>query len=243
MTINVNTNIKTVPLGDRIDHLLFCHIISQSTGEDVNLICKSFRDFDLLKDMLDAKSVFVNKQFVIPSDTVKYKMGFSGINKDLKYTLLKVFNSVKEFPKCKNIPQFDIELPKKYVTAQWDAKQTYRYILPERIEKIEAHYRKEGYEIIPILGSGTGKAAKDLDYVAYIISKADLHIGASSGGVYFSKIILPSNKIHIYSGEEKFQARYPNGVSLSKKYKLGEIDVPCQLIIDKGAKLNYCERT
>jgi len=229
MTIEVHTHITTKPLGDRIDHLLFCEILSKYAKEDVNLICGQFKDFKLLKDMLATKTVFFNQKNITADKKIKYE--------------LNIFESVKEFPKCKNIPKFKTELPKKYVTAQWDAKQTYRYISPERVKKIEKYYRKEGYEIIHVLGSGTGRASKDLDYIAWIISNADLHIGAISGGVFFSKIILPCEKIHIYSGEKKLQEKYPSGVYLSKKWSLGDVDYQTQLIIDRGAKLNYCERT
>ena len=239
MIVNAHSTVTTRPLGDRIIHLLFCEMLSQSENEDVNLICEHFKDFDQLKNLLGSDRVFLNKKNVIPKKTIniRYPINCNSDNYDL--SIHEVWGSVKELPKCKNIKNFNQELPKKYITTQWDARQTYRFILPEKIEKIEKHYLQNGFEIIRIGANGSGRASTDLDYIAYLISNADLHVGASSGMAYFSQMILPCDKIHIYSGEETAQEKYPRGIFGSKKWKLGDVDEMAQLIIDKGAKLNY----
>jgi len=242
MIINAHATVTTKPLGDRIIHLLFCEMLSQSENEDVNLICGHFKDFDQLKNLLGSDRVFLNKKNVIPKKTVNIKYprsptGSCSDNYDL--SIHDVWGSVKELPKCKNIKNFNQELPKKYITVQWDARQKYRFILPEKIKKIENYYLQSGFEIIQIGANGSGRASTDLDYIAYLISNADLHVGASSGMAYFSQMILPCEKIHIYSGEKTAQEKYPRGIFGSKKWKLGDVDEMAQLIIDKGAKLNY----
>jgi len=138
----------------------------------------------------------------------------------------------KDVPKC--IPKkVDIDLPEKFIVCQFDvASQGWtgepRRISPEGITKIKQYYMNQGYEIVvvggesnnPMLGSGKNV----IENIAYAMSKAELYAGTDSGMMHLASMILPTDRLHLYTK-----------------------DVPKPQILDtmnhllrKGAKLNYC---
>ena len=91
-------------------------------------------------------------------------------------------------------------LPKKFITMQWDAGQQRRRCSEDEIQRIVDFYKDLGYDIIGVGGqAGNAMLQNDLHKIAYIMSKADLHVGVDSGFMHLAKIVMPSNKIHIYT--------------------------------------------
>ena len=83
---------------------------------------------------------------------------------------------------------------------QWDAAEFKRRCTEDEVVRIIEFYKNMGYKTIAIGGqSSTRELRNDLHKISYVISKADLHVGVDSGFMHLAKIILPSNKLHIYT--------------------------------------------
>ena len=66
----------------------------------------------------------------------------------------------------------------------------------------------------------------DLHKIAYIMSKAALHIGVDSGFMHLAKIVMPSKKIHIYTSNFAHQF----------------VSTQLQNVLNAGAILNYSRK-
>jgi hypothetical protein len=124
----------------------------------------------------------------------------------------------------------DIELPEKFVTAQFDSNNVpywkdspdSRKIKPMDVERIFSQYRSQGYEIVIIGGDAQNPklgGPGNLKNIGYAMSKADYHIGADSAFFHFAQFYMEANRIRLY---------YNKGGHLSHHSKRGQV---------KGAKL------
>ncbi len=221
--INLSSKNIIKPLGDRIDFLLLAHMLSVVKNEKVN-VTNDIKDAQFLKDNLfsfgDVQVSSENKGEKIVS------------NSSLYFTISKQINVI---PINTNVNlQTNIDLPKKYVTAQWDAAQLYRRVDrwdSKRIDNIENWYKNKGYEVIRIGGEGD---YGNLEDIIPIISKAEYHIGADSGMAHVAKMLLPTQNIHLYINirNRYDDKRFPDNWNVS---------FMARELFRRGAKMNLCE--
>jgi len=96
----------------------------------------------------------------------------------------------------------DLNLPKKYVTQQWDSTDAGRNISPILLLTIQQKYESMGYELITIGGASKNKLLKDsLKHIGYAIANADFHIGGDSGMMHIAQLYKQYEDIHIYNND------------------------------------------
>jgi len=102
----------------------------------------------------------------------------------------------------------DIQLPDKFVTAQfdcnnvpyWQSSSDARKIDPMKIESILSKYKSQGYEIVFIGGDGKGnmKGPGNLKNIGCALSRADYHVGAESGFLVMAQLYMKPEQIKLY---------------------------------------------
>ena len=131
------------------------------------------------------------------------------------------------------------DLPEKFVTMQWDAGRPNlnsirsnaefgnRRCSTDEIIRIINFYNNLGYTVVGVGGQAENDTLRnDLHKIAYIMSKAALHIGVDSGFMHLAKIVMPSNKIHIYTSNFTHQF----------------VSTQLQNVLNAGAILNYSRK-
>lgn len=207
----LETNIKGVGLGDRIDYLCTANMLAQQANDDFITIHKRYTPNPTQKQEFicwdELSSLFKPRHMILEmSDNFHSNLKFLnypryniGSKNDDYQNLL---SSLGDFPKIK-VKDYSKEmppLPKKFITMQWDAGQQRRRCSEDEIQRIVDFYKDLGYEIIGVGGQASNPILRnDLHKIAYIMSKADLHVGVDSGFMHLAKIVMPSNKIHIYT--------------------------------------------
>ena len=205
----LETNIKGVGLGDRIDYLCTANMLAQQADDDFITIYKRYTPNPTQKQEFicwdELSSLFKPRHMILEmSDNFYSHLKFLNYPrydiKNEKYHNL--LTSLGDFPKIK-VKDYSKDLPplpEKFVTMQWDAGQQRRRCSEDEIQRIVDFYKDLGYEIIGVGGQASNTMLKnDLHKIAYIMSKADLHVGVDSGFMHLAKIVMPSNKIHIYT--------------------------------------------
>ena len=70
--------------------------------------------------------------------------------------------------------------------------------------------KDEGYEVIRIGGEGEYKRMID---IAYLLQRADYHIGAESGMMHVAKFFMDCDRLHIYRNiQRREEQRFPGRV-------------------------------
>ena len=234
----LETNIKGVGLGDRIDYLCTANMIAQQADDDFITIHKRYTPNPTQKQEFicwdELSSLFKPRHMILEmSDNFHSNLKFLnypryniGSKNDDYQNLL---TSLGDFPKIK-VKDYSKEmppLPKKYITMQWDAGQQRRRCSEDEIQRVVDFYKDLGYEIIGVGGqSSDAMLRNDLHKIAYIMSKADLHVGVDSGFMHLAKIVMPSNKIHIYTSNFTHQF----------------VSTQLQNVLNAGAILNYSRK-
>ena len=220
------------PLGDRCCYWIYCYQLHLMHLKKVKIMY--FKDLNFFQKIYNTSEVDHNFKDII-TDEIHYNT--------LKSE--KLWKNYKDHPKATNIQKpvdmTDIHIPKKYVVCQWDAQQQYRVIEEDRKQKIMNFYRELGYEFVVIGGQASNMRMKlDLNAIAYVISKADYFVGADSGMMNLSKLILPIDRIHSYvnlnwesTNNNKHDRRLTrDGRSISGCIRSSYV---------MGAPINYCE--
>ena len=97
----------------------------------------------------------------------------------------------------------EVDLPDKFVTAQWDSTAKKRRLDSQQIKKIQDAYRSQGYEIITVGGEAVHPLLqRSLPHIGYAMSRAGIHIGVDSGFMHFAQLYLRPCNIHIYATNE-----------------------------------------
>jgi len=124
------------------------------------------------------------------------------MHRDEDATGIEISQYLKQLPCLEPIDcSDDLDLPRKFVTWQWDSTDVNRALNDFQMLQIEQRYRSLGYEIVNIGGSSKNKFLRDsLKHIGYAISKADLHVGADSGMMHLAQYYKPYSKIHVYKG-------------------------------------------
>ena len=234
----LETNIKGVGLGDRIDYLCTANMLAQQANDDFVTIHKRYTPNPTQKQEFicwdELSSLFKPRHMILEmSDNFHSNLKFLnypryniGSKNDDYQNLL---SSLGDFPKIK-VKDYSKEmppLPKKFITMQWDAGQQRRRCSEDEIQRIVDFYKDLGYEIIGVGGQASNPILRnDLHKIAYIMSKADLHVGVDSGFMHLAKIVMPSNKIHIYTSNFTHQF----------------VSTQLQNVLNAGAILNYSRK-
>ena len=205
----LETNIKGVGLGDRIDYLCTANMLAQQADDDFITIHKRYTPNPTQKQEFicwdELSSLFKPRHMILEmSDNFYSNLKFLNYPRyDIKSEKYhNLLTSLGDFPKIK-VKDYSKDLPplpEKFVTMQWDAGQQRRRCSEDEIQRIVDFYKDLGYEIIGVGGQASNPILRnDLHKIAYIMSKAALHIGVDSGFMHLAKIVMPSNKIHIYT--------------------------------------------
>jgi ADP-heptose:LPS heptosyltransferase len=230
----LQTNVKGVGLGDRIDWLCYANMLAEKADDDWITIYKMYSphptqpaEFIGWKEL---SSLYNRNMILEMSDNFHSNLKFlnyprySVSAKDDVYQNL--LSSLGDFPKIK-VKDYSKEmppLPKKFITMQWDAGQLRRRCSENEIKRVVDFYKDLGYEIIGVGGQASNDMLRnDLHKIAYVMSKADLHVGVDSGFMHLAKIVMPSKKIHIYTSNFAHQF----------------ISTQLQNVLKVGAVLNY----
>tara|TARA_B100000131_G_scaffold297444_1_gene316203 strand:- start:255 stop:950 length:696 start_codon:yes stop_codon:yes gene_type:complete len=223
----IKTELPKHPLGDRFDYFLYSHCVSL---EGVNVVMDEIKDFDIFKRVMRSNVTIGKEEKVHYYGTKAFK---------------KWYRTLFEFPKANNITTYDVKLPEKFVVSAWDAGQEYRVIELERRKRIEKFWKNKGYEIVIVGGEAKeDKFKNDLDFIFYVISKAEAYVGADSGFMHLSKAVLPLNSIFPYVNmkwehdeikdlHRKSWQNYEDGRSLTAQVKILE---------ETGVQLNRGEK-
>lgn len=225
-TVNLVLQHNPKPLGDRIDAMFLANMISEIDKLKVNVVSSS-NDLKYINQVIGFADVTVNRLDLKPVKT--HTWHYKHFNFYLKYS-----KQITTIPLQTDVEQRDINLPNKFVTAQWDAGQQFRNVAkwdPDRITKIEQHYKEQGYDIVRVGGESN---IRDLKDIVYAISKADIHIGADSGMMHLAKFLLPIENIHVYINirNRYDDERFPDNWNVS---------FMAREIFRRGAKMNFCE--
>lgn len=226
--IYITTPYSQKPLGDRCCYWIYSYQMHLISKQKINII--NFKDLDFFKRIYNTSEVDYfggSLSHIIPYSTTEAE---------------EFWKDYKDHPKATNIQPVDIDLPEKYIVCQWDAQQSYRLIDEDRKQKIIDFYRQFGYEFIIIGGEARDSRLRlDLDTIAYVISKADYYVGADSGMMNLSKLILPLDKIHSYVNL-KWESPKGDNKHDCKNAKDGRSFSGCiRSIYAMGAPINYCE--
>ncbi len=110
--------------------------------------------------------------------------------------------------KAPNI-KYKLELPKKYVTCQWDSTAKTRTLVKTARQRVLDHYRNLGYEIVLIGGESHETLFKtNIRNAAYAISNAEYHIGVDSGFMHLAFLYKPFSSIHLYNEPHGFWSHH-----------------------------------
>lgn len=231
----LETNIKGVGLGDRIDYLCTANMLAEQADDDFITIHKRYTPNPTQKQEFicwDELSSLFKPRHIILEMTDNFNSNLKFLNYP-RYNIgsknddyQNLLSSLGDFPKIKvkNYSKEMPSLPKKFITMQWDAGQQRRRCSEDEIQRIVDFYKDLGYDIIGVGGqAGNAMLRNDLHKIAYIMSKADLHVGVDSGFMHLAKIVMPSNKIHIYTSNFTHQF----------------VSTQLQNVLKAGAVLNY----
>lgn len=226
--ITVTYHYHQHPLGDRCCYWIFAYQLHKNHQQKVNVT--NFKDLSFFQKLYQTNDVghfSSNGERVIKYDTLSAS---------------ELWASYQDHPKATYIPDVKIDLPNKFVVSQWDARQNYRVIEQTRKEKIIEFYKNLGYEFVNIGGeSDDSRLKNDLDYIAYAISKADYFVGADSGMMNLSKLILPLDKIHSYVNLKWTDIKPNNKHDYRNAWDARSLSGCIRSIYRMGAPINYCE--
>ena len=203
ITLKCSHNPKA--LGDVIDCIFLGHAISKIEGVRVNVQIKHVEQA-ILNEIIRFGDVIIGKE------TIGSVLTFDNGTTAGRTLYHKYSSQIEKIPRSTWHRNEKFTLPDKFVTAQWDAQQIYRDVRKydkDKADKIEQKYIDEGYEVIRIGGEGEYKRMID---IAYLLQRADYHIGAESGMMHVAKFFMDCDRLHIYRNiQRREEQRFPDG--------------------------------
>ena len=212
--------------GDSLDELGLAKCLYDKNDEPVtiHMFRGTFLNFSLMSKLFDMKCSLKNHPRTA-ADFMEFNSYFRHYQTCAEYNQL--IDEINDFPKItpKNL---NLELPEKFVVAQFDALQTKRCVSPKEKNRIINYYKEQGYDIITI-----GAQSKDKrfgggpecnDNIIYAMSKADKYIGVDSGMMNLAKFVMPIQNLHVYTDDRVDDPFFSTFLSNCQK---------------KGAKVNY----
>ncbi len=221
MSVRKRKRPYTTPgLGDRIHTVLIGFLYSLKNNIPVTLHLTQDKwdkhkpeSFKEILNLLPPDRVYIKSHPVsnlIENDWLRYlkQTGINAIPYCYKDYLGK-FEDVEEldiseylhlYPCIKPLDNKLTNLPKKYITVQWDSTDEARRLSNIEIKNIELQYRNQGYEIITIGGNALEEnlrsSLKDIGNAVYY---ADMHVGVDSGFMHFAQLYKKPENIHMYN--------------------------------------------
>jgi len=112
---------------------------------------------------------------------------------------LEMSQYLVELP-CLQPVAVDLDLPKKYITVQWDSNDVARSMSPIKKAFIENQYRGQGYDIVVVGGNSNNQLLKEsLHHIGYAMYHADYHVGIDSGMMHLAQFYKTYEQIHIHN--------------------------------------------
>lgn len=103
----------------------------------------------------------------------------------------------------------ELDLPERFVTAQWDSNEEARTLPPERQAEVMQRYKQDGYDAVVVGGKATNPLLRNsLRHIAYAMSKAELHVGVDSAFMHMAFLYFPHERIHIYNQKKGFKSHH-----------------------------------
>lgn len=114
---------------------------------------------------------------------------------------LEISQYLKELPCLEPIYVWPkIELPKKFITVQWDSNDNARSMPKIKRTFIENKYIEKGYDIVVVGGNSEHKILREsLPHIGYAMYHADYHVGVDSGMMHIAQFYKSYNQIHIHN--------------------------------------------
>lgn len=184
--------IRYVGLGDRLDALGVAKIMSKEGHVKILQPNGWFRQLEELMELFDLNCVYYHGK---PVDHETYRV--HDPDGDHK------FWSVRDYPRLS--VDLDLELPKKFVTMQFDGTHNHNRI--RNPQTIMSEWRERGYDIVQVGGKATdprfAPKAGNLKNITYAMSKSHGHIGVDSGMMHLAKFSMDADKICVYTVMER----------------------------------------
>ena len=112
---------------------------------------------------------------------------------------LEMSQYLKELPCLDPVP-VKMNLPKKFVTMQWDSTDIARSMSSIKLEGIKNAYRNLGYDIVTVGGDAKSNELKNsLHHIGYAMHHADYHVGVDSGMMHIAQYYKRYDQIHIHN--------------------------------------------
>lgn len=224
--IKLNPRQQYKGFGDRLDALGLAKCLYDKHDEPVtiHMFGGTFSNFSLMSNLFNMKCSLKNHPRSA-TDFVEFNSYFRHDQTCVEYNQL--IDEINDFPKI--IPKdLNLELPKKFVVAQFDALQTKRCVSPKEKNRIINYYKEQGYDVIIIGGQSKdkrfGRGPECIDNIIYAMSKADKYIGVDSGMMNLAKFVMPIQNLHVYTDDRVDDPFFSTFLSNCQK---------------KGAKVNY----
>ncbi len=216
-------------LGDRIHLISLSYEISRSKGEEVTL--------HLAKNHVDGrkKTSFLEILALFPKDFVEVRFhdyeakGESDWRNYLKSIGVDAQSfAYRDYPGWLEAPSdFDVspylldrhlitpscshflELPEKFITAQWDSSGIDRQLSEIAIGHIENRYQNNGYQIVHVGGQSKDQMLREcLGCSAVAIYKSTFFAGVDSGYLHLALQIKEPPQIHFYSERNRYWSHH-----------------------------------
>jgi hypothetical protein len=115
---------------------------------------------------------------------------------------------LKRIPLLSAKPQ-DLTLPQRFVTVQWDSNSQARTFPTLQRGVIVERYREAGYT--PVVVGGESKDVRlrmSLKHIAFVMSKAECHVGVDSAFLHMAQLYMPWERIHLYNRPDGFRSHH-----------------------------------
>ena len=192
--ILLDSSIRYFGLGDRLDAFGIAKLMHQENATRVKILQPSgyFRQFDELIEMFAFPCFYWHG---VPVEGEEYFHHRPDGDEHM------------EFYRDRDFHRFDvrrwympsINLPSKYVTAQFDGTQKRNRLYgPQRIID---EYREKGYEVVIVGGQATHSKLQpkpgNLKNIANVMSRSQGHVGVDSGMMHLAKFCMPTDRIEV----------------------------------------------
>ena len=224
--IKLNPGLQYKGFGDRLDAIGLAKYLYDKYNQPVtiHIFGGQFSNFISMSKLFEMKCSLKNHP-KMSANFVEFDSYFRHDQKCFEYK--QMIDEITDFPKI-TPKDLNLELPDKFVVAQFDALQSKRCVSPKERNRIINYYKEQGCEII-IIGSESkdtrfGGGPECNDNIIYAMSKADKYIGVDSGMMNLAKFVMPIQNLHVYTDDRVQDPFFSSFLSNCQK---------------KGAKVNY----
>lgn len=103
----------------------------------------------------------------------------------------------------------NLDLPREFITAQWDSTGQDRLLPQRKISRIEKEYQNEGYQIVLVGGQSKNEILREcLSCSAVAIYKSAFFAGVDSGFLHLALQIKDISKIHFYTERNRYWSHH-----------------------------------